>query len=41
MRVVAIVAARNEERFITGCLEHLLRQGVQAYLIGRSSGATV
>jgi glycosyltransferase involved in cell wall biosynthesis len=37
MRVVAIVAARNEERFITHCLDHLLRQGVEGYLIDNGS----
>ena len=37
MRVVAIVAARNEQRFITDCLEHLFRQGVQGYLIDNES----
>jgi glycosyltransferase involved in cell wall biosynthesis len=37
MQVVAIVAARNEERFITDCFDHLLRQGVQGYLIDNGS----
>lgn len=37
MRVVAILAAYNEERFIGGCLEHLIGQGVEAYLIDNSS----
>lgn len=37
MRVVAILAAYNEERFIGGCLEHLIEQGVEAYLIDNSS----
>lgn len=37
MRVVAILAAYNEERFIGGCLEHLFEQGVEAYLIDNSS----
>lgn len=37
MRVVAILASYNEERFIAGCLEHLFRQGVDAYLIDNSS----
>jgi glycosyltransferase involved in cell wall biosynthesis len=36
-RVVAILAAYNEERFIAGCLEHLFRQGVEAYLIDNCS----
>jgi glycosyltransferase involved in cell wall biosynthesis len=37
MRVVAILAAYNEERFIGGCLEHLFEQGVEAYLIDNCS----
>jgi Glycosyl transferase family 2 len=37
VRVVAILAAYNEERFIAGCLEHLFRQGVEAYLIDNCS----
>lgn len=37
MRVVAILVAYNEERFIAGCLEHLFRQGVEAYLIDNCS----
>jgi hypothetical protein len=37
MRVVAILASYNEERFIAGCLEHLFRQGVDAYLIDNCS----
>jgi glycosyltransferase involved in cell wall biosynthesis len=37
VRVVAILAAFNEERFIAGCLEHLFGQGVEAYLIDNSS----
>ena len=37
MRVVAIIAAYNEERFIAACLEHLFRQGVEAYLIDNCS----
>lgn len=37
MRVVAILAAFNEERFIAGCLEHLFEQGVDAYLIDNES----
>jgi hypothetical protein len=37
MRVVAILAAYNEERFIAGCLEHLIEQGVDAYLIDNES----
>jgi glycosyltransferase involved in cell wall biosynthesis len=37
MRVVAILATYNEERFIASCLENLFRQGVQAYLIDNDS----
>jgi len=37
MRVVAILAAYNEERFIAGCLEHLIRNGIDIYLIDNAS----
>ena len=37
MRVLGLLAAYNEERFIAGCLEHLIRQGVDAYLIDNES----
>lgn len=37
MRVVALLASYNEERFIAGCLEHLFAQGVEAYLIDNCS----
>lgn len=37
MRVIAIIAAYNEERFIAACLENLFRQGVEAYLIDNCS----
>ncbi len=37
MRVVAILASYNEERFIAGCFEHLFRQGVEVYLIDNCS----
>lgn len=37
MRVVAILATYNEERFITPCLENLFRQGIRAYLIDNDS----
>jgi len=37
MRIIAILATYNEERFIAGCLEHLFRQGVEAYLIDNCS----
>ncbi len=37
MRVVALLAIYNEERFIAGCLEHLIGQGVEVYLIDNQS----
>ena len=37
VRVVAILAAYNEERFIRGCIENLVSQGVDVYLIDNSS----
>ena len=37
VRVVAILASYNEERFIAPCLEHLIGQGVEAYLIDNCS----
>lgn len=37
LHVVAILATYNEERFIAGCLENLIRQGVDIYLIDNSS----
>jgi GT2 family glycosyltransferase len=37
VRVVAILATHNEERFIAGCLEHLIGQGVEVYLIDNCS----
>lgn len=37
MRVIAIIAAYNEERFIAACLESLFRHGVDAYLIDNCS----
>ena len=37
MRVLAILAAYNEERFIGGCLEHLFAHGVEAYLCDNQS----
>ena len=36
-RVVAIIAAYNEERFIEGCLEHLFANGVEVYLCDNES----
>jgi glycosyltransferase involved in cell wall biosynthesis len=42
MRVLAILATYNEERFIAGCLEHLFAHGVEAYLCdNQSSDRTV
>jgi Glycosyl transferase family 2 len=37
LRVVALIAAYNERRFITACLEHLNRHGIEAYLIDNCS----
>jgi hypothetical protein len=37
MRIVAILAAYNEERYIGAQLEHLFRHGIQAYLIDNES----
>jgi hypothetical protein len=37
MRIVAILATYNEERFIGGCLENLFRQGVEVYLCDNES----
>jgi hypothetical protein len=37
MRIVAILASYNEERFIAGCIEHLSGQGVEVYLIDNCS----
>lgn len=37
VRIVAVLATRNEERFIAGCLENLFRQGVQVYLCDNDS----
>lgn len=36
-RVVAIIAAFNEERFIGGCLEHLFANDIEAYLCDNES----
>lgn len=42
MRVVALLAAHNEERFVGGCIAHLARNGVETYLIdNESTDATV
>jgi SAM-dependent methyltransferase len=37
LRVVAVLTTRNEERFIGGCLDDLVRQGVQVYLCDNQS----
>src|SRR5258708_15630731 len=37
LRVVAILATHNEERFIGGCLEHLIRHGVEVFVIDNDS----
>lgn len=37
MRVMALLATHNEERFIGGCIEHLSAHGVEVYLIDNSS----
>jgi glycosyltransferase involved in cell wall biosynthesis len=37
MRVVAVLTVRNEERFVAGCLENLLRQGVKVHVCDNGS----
>ena len=37
MRVVALLAIYNEERFVANCIESLASQGVEAYVIDNSS----
>lgn len=37
MKIVALMAAYNEARFIRPCLEHLARHGVSSYLIDNES----
>ncbi len=37
MRIIALLASYNEERFIGNCLSHLARHGVDAYLIDDGS----
>lgn len=37
MRVIALLATHNEERFIVPCLEHLVRHGIEAYVIDNES----
>lgn len=42
MRVVALLATFDEERFVAHCIEHLVSQGVQVYVIdNESTDATV
>ena len=42
MRVVALLATYNEERFVGDCIEHLRRHGIETYLIdNESTDATV
>jgi hypothetical protein len=42
VRVVALLAAHDEERFVGGCIEHLAAHGVETYLIdNESTDATV
>ncbi len=36
-RAIALLATYNEERFIAGCLDHLIRLGIDVYLIDNSS----
>jgi glycosyltransferase involved in cell wall biosynthesis len=37
MQIIAILATYNEERFIANCLENLIRQGLQVYLVDNDS----
>ena len=37
MRVVALLATYNEERFVGNCIEHLQRQGIETFLIDNES----
>jgi glycosyltransferase involved in cell wall biosynthesis len=37
VRAVALLATYNEERFIAGCIEHLVGQGLQVYVIDNCS----
>jgi glycosyltransferase involved in cell wall biosynthesis len=37
LRVVAVLTVRNEERFIAGCLENLIGQGVEVYVCDNES----
>jgi glycosyltransferase involved in cell wall biosynthesis len=37
MRILAIISTRNEERFIEGCIEHLVAHGLEVYLCDNGS----
>ncbi len=37
MRLIALLATYNEERFIANCLQHLFRQGAEVYLLDNDS----
>jgi glycosyltransferase involved in cell wall biosynthesis len=37
LRIIAVLAVRNEERFVAACLENLFRQGVHVYLCDNQS----
>lgn len=37
MRIIALLAAYNEQRFIVPCIEHYLRHGIDVYLIDNQS----
>lgn len=37
LRAVALIAAYNEERFIGGCIEHLIGEGLEVYLLDNAS----
>jgi hypothetical protein len=37
VRCIAIIAAHNEERLIGACIDHLVEQGIEAYLIDNES----
>lgn len=37
MQVIALLATYNEKRFIQGCLEHLIAQGVDTYVVDNAS----
>src|SRR5690348_7528146 len=37
MKIVAILASYNEQKFIRACLEHYLEQGIEVYLLDNDS----